>query len=106
MSAHYLEFTAGNSLRSGVVFTPAAGTVNSVDDVSLRYVNLRTREWTTCTGIVRDLVNRFHCDFFIPDNAAGGIHQLRWESNSPAPHIIVENETTKFVVNESNVPYP
>lgn len=104
-TVRYPEIPAGNTIRSTVVFTPASGVVSSAAYTSCRHVCLTTLEWVdVSTDIVKDSDNNFHVDFDIDDEAIGGVYQVRWESNTPAPHISYEDETTKFVIIQSNIP--
>jgi hypothetical protein len=87
--------TAGNVVEATVTFVPESGTV-LIADVSAR---LHKADGTdvTLTGITGAHPS-FEVEWASADTDITGRYQIRWESNSPSPKIVVEDATTAFVL--------
>ena len=86
---------AGNIVVSTVTFIPESGTV-ALADVTAK---LRKHDGTevVLTGIT-GANPTFRVEWASAETDVTGIYLIRWESNTPSPRIVVEDDTTSFAL--------
>jgi hypothetical protein len=89
------SIAAGNIVEAAVTFVPETGTVALAD------VTARVRK-PGGTEVVLSGITGTHPTFEVEWSSADtdptGIYQIRWESNSPSPKIVVEDRSTSFIL--------
>ncbi len=94
----------GNVVRSTVTFTPASGSVE-LADVSCRLSKAHRSE-VAVSGIVDAGSGSFYVDVETTESDPPGLWVFRWESSSPSPRIVIEDETTRFVLTPTSFTSP
>jgi len=88
------RIAAGNVVEATITFAPESPGTVALGDVTAR---LRKPDGTevVLSGITGTHPT-FEVEWSSADTDPSGYYQIRWESNTPSPKIVVEDRTTTF----------